>query len=74
MELNSQVAMDGVNNILRCLGGEVVKHIVDCGGLDAIKTLQMHEDFDLSQKARTTLCKYFFDEAELKEAASRIIN
>lgn len=71
------VALDGIENILKV--GELDKeqtsvnqyaiYVEECGGMDKIHNLQVHENTDVYKKAYALIDKYFADDDEEEEAA-----
>ncbi|KXN66774.1 putative importin alpha subunit [Conidiobolus coronatus NRRL 28638] len=68
-----QVALDGLENMLkigdhdRMMTNNVNVYAIlieECGGMDKINQLQMHENMDIYRKAYNIVDKYFGEEAE----------
>lgn len=68
-----QVALDGLENILKV--GELDKpmtegvnrmalYIEECGGMEKIHQLQIHDNVEIYKKAYTIIDKYFNDDEE----------
>lgn len=62
-----QVALDGINNILKSSEGDVTRvaeEIEKCGGLDEIERLQGHENDGIYSLAYDIIDTYFSDDGD----------